>query len=285
MSRSTQIRRLVTALEAVTGVRVEAYYTADSVRPWRLSWDNGPTYTTMDGLLGQHAPAGVGPAIFACWRVVQDEALALQAVRLALASADRELFAYKSDLRRAIETAAHTTDYPDRPLDEREATLAARLLAAVDHGGEGKMAEELQAGIARLLEEDLATPRPGDHAWAGEHLTARYAHHRRYASAGYGQAWRRHLATMPARELVAAVRQDPDADQSARLAALTLVPLARAEIEADLAALDEDQLHLADQIRAEGAPWATIGEALELTRQGAEQSVQRIRKRTASTTR
>lgn len=142
------------------------------------------------------------------------------------------------------------------------------------------MAELLaDKGIAWLMEDDLAAPRPGDRDWAADYLTARYA------TADAAIAWNRHLRPMPARAAVAAAQADPGADPAVRIAVLTLMPVVRGELEAALAALDEDELGLISQIRQDGAGWTEIGKALAMTKQGAEQRTNRLERRVRSTTR
>ncbi|MFI6889942.1 hypothetical protein [Streptosporangium canum] len=287
MSRSTQIRHLVADLEKAADVPVDAAY-GERGRRWELSWSNGPTPDTMKTHLTKLAQrAGLDPALFDLSRIVQDNALALQAVRyLRAAPTGEDPYAYESALAWEIERAARDTDHPDRPLDEREAALAARLLAA--EGGyttPRSLADRLLGeGLAALLDDGLEQERPGERAWAAEYLTARYAATlttpHAAGPADHAQAWRRHLLTAPPGALLAAAAADPDAPAAVRLAALTLAPAVRAELEAALAEADAAELGLITALRADGSAWAQIGRALGTTRQGAAQRADRLTART-----
>jgi hypothetical protein len=74
---------------------------------------------------------------------------------------------------------------------------------------------------------------------------------------------------------------DLEAGPTIRVAALTLAPLVRAELEARLAGHDHTELALISGLRAAGTAWAQIGRALGTTRQGAAQRAERLTARTA----
>ncbi|MFI0425108.1 hypothetical protein [Spongiactinospora sp. 9N601] len=272
-SRGTEIRALARDLTAATGTEVTATWDKNT---WRMEWSNGPTTPAMRAAAG---PAGQDGALQ--WdRVIQSDAAAVQAVRAALAG------------RRAtptgIDIACEDTDHPERPADEREARLAARLLDAAGGPGAGTAALAgllTTRGLAPLVEPDLAPARPGDAAWAACVLTARYA------TGADADAWRMHLRTLPAAAAVAAAGTgqhtadsngvgDGVGDGTAVLAALTLAPAARAELEARLAELDAIEAALIQAAREAGADWRTIGQALRITtKQGAQQRAMRLSRR------
>ncbi|GAA4208401.1 hypothetical protein GCM10022252_73430 [Streptosporangium oxazolinicum] len=120
--------------------------------------------------------------------------------------------------------------------------------------------------------------RPGDRLWAAEYLSDRYA------AGDHRAAWQRHLQPMPAREALAAAAADPCATPAARMAALTLTPVVRADLEKELAALDGRELDLITAVRADGVARSRVGAALCLTKQGACQRADRLAGRIASTT-
>ncbi|MFD8560629.1 hypothetical protein ACFV1N_25430 [Streptosporangium canum] len=284
VSRSTQIHRLVTELETIIGVSIEATYD-ERGRRWDLHYSNGPTFAAMRAHLTSLAErVGLAVELFKLSRIVQDNALALQAVRyLRTTRTGPDRYAYESKLAWEIERAARDSDHPDRPLDEREAVLSARLLAT-----EGRytnpqlLAERLlrpDHGLAALLADDLQEARPGDRLWAAEYLSARYA------EGAHRAAWQRHLQPMPARQVLEAAAADPEATPAARVAALTLAPVVRAALEEELAALDRGELDLITAVRGDNAAWSTVGAALHLTKQGASQRASRLAERVTSTTR
>ncbi|WP_329431094.1 hypothetical protein OG339_48895 (plasmid) [Streptosporangium sp. NBC_01495] len=282
-SRSTQIHRLAAELETITGVVVDAAYD-ERGRHWDLHYSNGPTQASMQAHLAKlTTKAGLDIALFVVRRVVQDNALAVQAVRYLRTTRAEDPYPSVATLSWAIEEAAHDTDHPERPLDDREAALAQRLLATEGHYTNPQiLAERLLRsgdGLAALLADDLQQTRPGDPLWAIEYLSTRYA------EGAHRAVWQRHLQPMPAREALAAVAADPEATPAARVAALTLTPVVRADLEAELAALDGRELDLITAVRADDASWSTVGAALHLTRQGAAQRASRLTGRITSTTR
>jgi hypothetical protein len=252
MSRSTQIHRLVADTEKTVGVHIRAEYD-DRDREWGLYWSNGPSAETLKAHLTRLARrAGLDMGLFALHRLVQSDALAVQAVRyLRTTFTGEDRYGYDGALAREIDRAAEQTDHPGRPADEREAVLATRLLAA--EGGftdPHSLTRRLlqQGGLAALLGEDLQTARPGDRLWASEYLTARYA------SGAHRLVWERHLQPMPAGEAFAAAVADAGASDvnealTVRQAALTLAPLVRAEREAALTTLDATELGLITALR------------------------------------
>jgi len=280
-SRSTQIHRLAAELEKITGVSVDAAYD-ERGRRWDLHYSNGPTHANMKAHLAKlTTKTGLDTALFTLRRVVQDDALAVQAVRYLRTTRAEDLYTYAATLGWAIEKAAQDTDHPDRPLNDREAVLSARLLAAEDgYTTPQSLADRLlRHGLAGLLANDLDQSRPGDRTWAAEYLTARYAQ-------GDQQAvWQRHLHPMSAPEALVAAAADPDATPAARMAALTLTPIVRADLETALAALDRGELDLITAVRDDNAAWSTVGAALHLTKQGASQRASRLAERITSTTR
>ncbi|MFI6883798.1 hypothetical protein [Streptosporangium canum] len=282
-SRSTQIHRLAAQLQTITGVAVEATYD-ERGRQWDLHYSNGPTYASMRAHLAKLiTKTGLDAALFTMHRNVQDDALAVQAVRYLRTTQAEDPYTYAANFSWAIEKAARDTDHPERPVDEREAVVAARLLAAEGrYTSLQRLAERLLRsgdGLAALLGDDLQQVRPGDRLWAAEYLSARYA------DGAHRAAWQRHLQPMPAGEALAAAAADPEATPAARVAALTLAPIVRAELETALAALDGQELDLITAVRADNAPWSTVGAALHLTKQGAAQRASRLAGRPASTTR
>lgn len=189
--------------------------------------------------------AGLEVELFKLSRTVQDNALALQAVRhLRTTRPGTDRYAYEAALPGTIERAAHDSEHPDRPQDEREAVLAGRLLAAEGrYTSPERLAERLLrpgGGLAALLEDDLQEVRPGDRLWAAEYLTARYStpehqHGSRNDDRpdGFGgglgtaeqvRAWQRHLQAAPAPALLAAAAAAPGAGPLARIAALPWPP-------------------------------------------------------------
>jgi len=282
-SRSTQIHHLAAQLQTITGVAVEAAYD-ERGRRWDLHYANGPTYASMRAHLAKLATkTGLDAALFTVRRVVQDDALAVQAVRYLRTTRAEDPYTSAANLSWAIEEAARDTDHPEQPLDDREAVLAARLLAAEDDCTSPQLlAERLlrpDHGLAALLGDDLQQVRPGDRLWAAEYLSDRYA------DGAHRAAWQRHLQPMPAREALAAAAVDPDATPVARVAALTLAPVVRADLEEELAALDRGELDLIAAVRDDNAAWSTVGAALHLTKQGAAQRASRLAERITSTTR
>ncbi|MEV7011914.1 hypothetical protein [Streptosporangium sp. NPDC051022] len=282
MSRSTQIHRLARDLSRVSGVPVEAVY--DDRNQWSLNWNNGPATGRMKTYLVPLAQrAGLETDLLRLRRTVQDDALAVQAVRhLRTTRPGEDRYAYEAAVAWQIDQAVDATDHPDRPLDEREAALAARLLTA--EGGythSRSLAERLLrrggGGLAAFLEDDLEEARPGDRTWAAEYLTARYA------TGEHRAAWERHLQPMPAQEALAAAAADPDPGLAVHQAALTLAPVVRAELEAALADLDGVELALISGLREQEVAWARIGQALGTTRQGAAQRAERLAARTTPT--
>ncbi|MFC7650452.1 hypothetical protein ACFQX6_66505 [Streptosporangium lutulentum] len=206
VSRSTQVHRLVGELEKIAEVSIDAAY-GERAHRWTLSYSNGPTHATMQAHLAKLAKkTGLDAALFDLHRIVQDGALSLQAVRYVRTVRAEDPYEYKFTLGWAIEKAAQDTDHPDRPLDDREAVLAARLLAAEDgYATPRALAERLlRHGLAGLLADDLDHSRPGDRIWAAEYLTARYAEGEHRA------AWDLHLHPMPTPEALRAAAADPD---------------------------------------------------------------------------
>ena len=282
-SRSTQIHRLAAQLQTITGVSVDAAYD-ERGRRWDLHYSNGPTYASMQAHLAKlAAKTGLDVALFTLHRVVQDKALAVQAVRYLRTTRAEDPYTYAANLSWAIEEAARDTDHPERTVDEREAVLSARLLAAEGrYTTPQRLAERLLRsgeGLAALLADDLQQARPGDRLWAAEYLSDRYA------AGAHRAAWQRHLQPMPARQALEAVATDPEATPAARVASLTLTPVVRAELEAELAALDGREIALITAVRADSAAWSTVGAALHLTKQGAAQRAIRLAERLASTLR
>lgn len=76
--RAGRMRALAEALGARCGVRAEASYDG---RGWEITWSNGPV--SLRGLVDTEAPRlGLDPAAIGLHRLVQDNAMPVQAVRL-----------------------------------------------------------------------------------------------------------------------------------------------------------------------------------------------------------
>lgn len=268
-NRGKQARATARALAEHFGLRaVEARYDDYGDGPaWYLNWSNGPTYTTMQAALDDLAPQ-LAPDVgrWRLSRVVQDDALAVQAVRLALAG---QLHPGGSP-NGQIETACHTTDDPDRPVDEREAAMARRLLEAT---GGSRMGELLQErGLAWLLPRQDTRPREDADARVDEPQTALEVLTARYAVGEARRRWERQTITLPVQDAVEAALADPDTPGTCINAALTLLPVLRAGIEARLDATEKRAMAAA---RQRGRSWSQIGRRMGISAQAAQQRAAR----------
>lgn len=272
VNRRRQASTTAQALARRYGIDVEPHYD-DYGRgwTWSLRWSNGPSYTTMRSALND-VTGHLAPDI-SNWdlhRIVQDDALAVQTVRLALAG---DLYGDMAP-DTYIEHVAQQTDDPDRPVSEREALMARRLLEVT--GGSRMGTAVCERGLAWLLQPPLSgADGPGsaghdggrtavadDRQAAVELLTARYATgeaHRR---------WERQLQALPVRDALDAALVDPDPPIDCVTAALTLLPVIRAETTAWL---DEVELQTMATARNCGCSWRQIGDRMGISAQAAQQ--------------
>lgn len=256
--RAKRMRALAAALEDQCGVRTEASYDG---RAWEISWSNGPV--SLRGLIEAEAPRlGLDPAAIGLRRLVQDDAMAVQAIRLGRAG-QLPLARGPAATAAAIELAAAATGYPDRPADGAEAALAARLAAEtaaqpgvrwVDAGTIAALICQ-RGGIGWLFAPPGAVAAGLEEALAV--LTAAYA---------TGQArrdWAERGTPMDPATALAAVRADPRPPGPAACAGLTVLRAQQDDLE-------RAELGLLDTARHAGSTWAQMGAALGAgTRQAA----------------
>jgi hypothetical protein len=224
----------------------------------------------MRGMVAAQAPRlDLDPDAIILMRLVQDDAMPVQAVRLGRAG-QLPLGEPPTAIAAAIELAAELADYPERPADDTEAVLAARLATEtaalpgirwVDATSIAKLISQ-HGGIGWLLTPPDSTPADPASSPAGPDaalavLTAAYAS---------GQAkrdWTENGALLDAAAALAAVRADPCPTAAAACAGLTLV---RAQLEDLLHA----ELGLLDAARSAGGTWAQMATAIGArTRQAA----------------
>jgi hypothetical protein len=264
-NRAKRVRALAAALEAQCGVRTEASYDG---KTWLISWSNG--LATMRGMVAAQAPRlGLDPDAIILTRLVQDDAMPVQAIRLGRAG-QLPLGESPAAIAAAIERAAELADYPERPADDTEALLAARLATEtaaqlgirwVDATSIAKLISQ-HGGIGWLLTPPDGTPADPARAPAGLDaalavLTAAYAS---------GQAkrdWTERGALLDATAALAAVRADPCPTAAAACAGLTLL---RGQLED----LERAELGLLDAARSAGGTWGQMATAIGArTRQAA----------------
>jgi hypothetical protein len=195
---STGMRRLAQELTVLAGVPVQARYDSPG-RRWQLEWSNGPTIAAMTAhLSGRPQRVGLTPADLAridCQRIEQDDAHAVQAIRLGLAGSLP--LDSRQGVAAAIRAAAADTDHPGAASEHAEQKLAERLQAAAGARGVDGMAELICAhrGISWLVETpdtpNAGATSPGDLRAALHLLTARYA------TGPAATAWRRQAAPCP----------------------------------------------------------------------------------------
>ncbi|MFI7642971.1 hypothetical protein [Nonomuraea sp. NPDC049400] len=271
-NRSRQLHNLARTLTRLTGVQIEASYPGPR---WELRWRNGPTSGQMRTVLAKHAPAGVPADHIDLSRDVGVDAIAMQAIRLALAGKlefDRRRHA-AAGMSLLISDSCRDLADPERGVNDRQAAMAQRLLQA--SGGDKYAVPDLllqHDGVEWLLPEPALDDVAGDPHFALEVLTARYA------TGAAAAQWRRRLATLDENVALAAARADAAADAVVDLAVLAVAAAHRARI---LAALDAERL--ADLNRARGRVprlgWPLIGRALGgISRQAAQQEHDRLKR-------
>jgi hypothetical protein len=263
---STAMRALAHELTVLAGVPAHTRYDP-SGRRWQLEWSNGPTIDTMTAHLADLRPrvglAHAGLARIGYQRIEQDDAHAVQAIRLGLAAALP--LSSRHGAAAAIRAAAAGTDHPSKPNDPGERQLAERLQAAAGARGADGMAELICAhhGISWLVETpgapdaaNTGATAPGDLRAALHLLTARYA------TGPAATAWRRQAAPLALHEALTAARDDDRLPAHIACAALTVLRRIRCD-------LDAAELSLITAARGQQATWATIGAAIGATKQGA----------------
>jgi hypothetical protein len=261
--RAKRMRALAATLEAGCGVAVEARYDG---RAWVLGWSNGPV--TLRNLVDTQAPRlSLDPGMIELRRIVQDDAMPVQAIRLGRAG-QLPLHRQPAAVAAAIELAAQAADYPDRPADDTEAALAARLVTetAAQPGTRWADATAIAAlicqhgGIGWLLTPDSSHGTPA----AAEGLDAALAVlTAAYASGPTRRDWTGRGIVLDAATALAAVRADPAPAAPAACAGLTV-------LRAQLDELERAELGLLDAARATGATWAQMAAAIGAgTRQAA----------------
>jgi hypothetical protein len=190
---------------------------------WRFLWWDGPTEGQVKraaAKLDKDALEGV-----AFRREYTAASYALAAIRLAQAG-DPEHDLYGSQATAYDAQKLLGTIKNPEPRDERERSMAARLVVAADGKpsvyGDGDAICNLvrDKGLAWLLRGD------GDVTLSPiERLTERYAPSRA------SLAWSRRLESMTALEAFSAVQADPTAKPDAVVDALTLLPTLHAELD------------------------------------------------------
>jgi hypothetical protein len=263
--RAKQMHALAAELQAEWGVVTETSYDG---RAWMVSWSNGPV--TMRGTVATRAPRlGLDPDAIRLCRLVQDDAMPVQAVRLGRAG-QLPLSGRPAAVARAIELAGEQTDYPERPADDTEAALAGRLAAETAAQPDTRWVDansiaELicrQGGIGWLLAPLDSTPDGAGMALnsldaALAVLTAAYA------SGQVRQNWVERGTLMDASSALAAVRADPAPVSKTACAGLTV-------LREEMKKLERAELDLLDAARCAGGTWAQISIALAAgTRQAA----------------
>lgn len=238
-----QARRVADRLSVQFRVPVEPQYEQAGHR-WTLRWYDGPTVESVRCALERLHPDGER---FAVRRDVTTRALVLAAIRETRAGAMHRAEGSWGQ-RYHLEQLLASQEHPDRPADPREAAMLERLLAESATGaGRGatgpdpSRAFDLVArhGIAWLLPEHrLAGPADRDALALSpiEYLTSRYA------TGVHRTAWESALATLPLRTAVTAAHRDPQPDPDSARAALALLPALRAQLSAELDAVEQ---HLA----------------------------------------
>jgi len=255
--RAARVRELAVVVGERAGVSVEASFDGAA---WSFDWSNGPV--SLRSLVEDEAPRlGLDPAAIRLQRLVQDDAMPVQAVRLGRAG-QFSMWMEPVAIDWAITVAAQSTDYPDRPADEREAALAARLVAEVAGVAEwvdaGTIAQVIseRGGIGWLYAPEAGKP-PGGPEDALALLTSIYAS---------GQSlmdWKERGALLDAVAALAAVQDDPSPSGPAVCAGLTVLRAQRAELE-------RAELGLLDAARAVDVTWEDLARAIGAgTRQAA----------------
>ena len=267
-TRADTVRAFARELSARFDTSIEAGH--EHGAGWMLEWTDGPTrYAVHDAAKA----ADLRGAEIQTSRSLSPCAYALAALRLRERGEFGPFLA--SERWRAhsqVEARLWDTDHPERARDEREAALAARLLAAAVPPGERWPDERTvcrlvaERGLGWLLADEPATERQADSDTRPrmrglERLTARYAQNDYAASL----AWRDRLETLPARVAVDAAFADPDLDGPTALAVLEVLHGLHEE-------LDELDARIAAVLKA--APdvsYSQIGTALGgIARQSAE---------------
>jgi hypothetical protein len=257
--RPRRVRGLAQTLSTRTQTDVRATY--DNGARWYLEWTDGPTVAEVRAAVVATDLAG---AEIRTYRTVSARAVATGAIRLAAAgelTIGRRWSQPLDQVRDALDDVAH----PDRPRDQREDRMAARLLDAATPTdqqwpapNEYRIADLVaERGLAWLLPDGAAAPadqQPG--LTPIEVLTARYA------AGPAARAWREQAQTMPLRAAVEAALADPVLDADAAVAMVALLPQLRAEQEHLEAAA-------VDAARRAGTSWAQVGAALGISKQSA----------------
>ncbi|WP_370409277.1 hypothetical protein [Streptomyces fradiae] len=214
----TDARRTVEALAAALGERFGTAFAveADTGDGPALAWTDGPT-------ADQVAEAARAPALtseaaegLAFHRALSERAVALGAIRLAVAPSPLACGLPVPVSPAGIESLWWRTPLP-ATATPREERLVYGLLYEVhdDHHSNHVTPQQICDGLARRGIATLLL-RSGAELTPAEILTARYA-------AAHGHlAWRHRLATMPVPVLLRAVREDPQASPECRAAARML---------------------------------------------------------------
>jgi hypothetical protein len=240
-------------LESRFGVGFEANY--DSGANWDLGWSDGPSWPTVRALADQADLAG---AKLRMHRSHSMKALALTAIRMAGAGKLGRLDGGRllSEPLWMVESEIDDVDFPERPDDDLQATLAKLLLAEAKTAGAG-VDDRLIASLIRdrglgwLIEQA---------ALAGAELppltvlSIRYAAH---TGPGQATAWRERAEPLTPQDAVAAALTDDEPlPEPAAAALLAQVPALRAE-------LTRTETAIATAARRAGLPGEQIEASLE----------------------
>ncbi len=225
------LRQLARWLAVEHGIRAEAEHVEETGGRyhWVLVWRDGPA--DLPRLGDKAAELSLDTKRFSAARVITGQALAVIAARIALRG-DLPLYPDPAQLAEAITAEARGTDYPDRPADGAEESLAALLSAiAGDTASPAAMAALTIEYLAADGTPGATGPRASPAGPAG--LLARTT----VALAGL---------TGPGRA---------DAGTVTALASLAVARSLAAEIE-------DAELELIEAARNGGATWAQIAAAM-----------------------
>ena len=143
MSRTTEARRLATALTSQTRVHVEVAW--DGSKRWGITWHGGPTMANMRQLVERWVPK-VAPS-FVGLRLDWFRGIPTKAYARALIAAARA--GEPVEITMELEDRLAATEYPEVPADAEEAQLVERLV---------RLARGTGGGISeRAMESILAT--------------------------------------------------------------------------------------------------------------------------------
>jgi len=246
-SRARIVRAFASQMQDRYGLPFEADY--DTGPKWRLTWSDGPTYDTVRPLVAAGDLAG---AQLGLYRTRSTAAIVLTAVRMA-AAGQLGRFAgggYRSGPLSLVESQVDDTDFPDRPADDLQAALAARLLAIATTTAQAAGAEynarprqgfkfddvpqDVEATAATLIRDRGLGWLIEEAAQAGTLLppllvlSARYAP---LAAVEQATAWRERAQPLPISAAVAAAVADEQLSRPAAAALLAVLPQLRAEFD------------------------------------------------------